>query len=695
MPHNPPPDRKVPHKKSGPPRAGGPRKPARHAKAASAPTAEAFEPRTTERIAKVMARAGACSRRDAEAWIEEGRVAVNGEVLRDPAVNVGESDAITIDGSPLPHRAKTRLFRFHKPRGLVTTEHDPEGRTTIFDHLREHWPDGSRVVSVGRLDINTEGLMLLTNDGGLARVLELPATGWVRRYRVRVNGETDQATLDRLQKGITIDDVSYAGIEATLDRVQGANSWLTMSLREGKNREIKRVLEPLGLAVNRLIRLSFGPFQLGELAEGAVEEVRTKVLRDQLGPSLAKAAGADFTSPSEAEPESASPPAAATRHQPERRTEPDRRPSDGVRPRQMSKEGPRPRKIPRAAGSRKAEAPAPAKVKPVARVRKHVSVLRRQEAEVQAGPRKRIERAETADRSGRVVAVERVVAVAAKPAEEKAKTRNGRRFEALRKGPEDAPARKPRGATNRASSPRPDGHEARDRSFAPRGSTRPGAGKPESGRGQTGERSRQRFERPKGADGSEARRSRPDAPEARNRSFPQRTSAKFGAGKPEAGRGETGERSRERFERPKGGHASRPRPDAHEARDRSFAQRRSAKPGAGKPDAGRAEAGERPSRQRFEHSPATRAPGRVEAMRPSKTGEARSASGGSERARERPKGAAGGQAAGRSEKHAPAKTRTDGVPRGAGVQRKPASKPARGGGHAKGRTGPGSPPRKT
>ncbi|MGH6829744.1 MAG: pseudouridine synthase, partial [Methylocella sp.] len=242
-----------------------------------------------ERIAKVMARAGLCSRREAEAWIGEGRVALNGVALSNPAVNVRRDDKITIDGEPLAQRARTRLFLFHKPRGLVTTARDPQGRPTIFDYLREHWPAGPRVVSIGRLDINSEGLLLLTNDGGLARVLELPATGWVRRYRVRAKGETSQEILDALREGITIEGMTYAGIEATLDRMQGANCWLTMALREGKNREIKRVLEHIGLQVNRLIRLSFGPFQLGVLAEGAVEEVRTRVVRDQLGPALAKA----------------------------------------------------------------------------------------------------------------------------------------------------------------------------------------------------------------------------------------------------------------------------------------------------------------------------------------------------------------------------------------------------------------------
>jgi 23S rRNA pseudouridine2605 synthase len=252
-----------------------------------------------------MARAGLCSRREAEGWIGEGRVALNGVPLTNPAVNVGPGDKITIDGEPLVQRARTRLFLFHKPRGLVTTERDPEGRPTVFDYLREHWPDGPRVVSIGRLDINTEGVLLLTNDGGLAHVLELPSTGWVRRYRVRAKGATGQAVLDGLRQGLTLDGVHYAGIEATLDRVQGANSWMTMALREGKNREIKRVFEHLGLQVNRLIRLSFGPFQLGEITEGTVEEVRTRVLRDQLGPALAKAAGADFSSPLHTENEEA------------------------------------------------------------------------------------------------------------------------------------------------------------------------------------------------------------------------------------------------------------------------------------------------------------------------------------------------------------------------------------------------------
>ncbi|HZM08360.1 MAG TPA: pseudouridine synthase, partial [Methylocella sp.] len=233
-------------------------------RASAAQTALVDTEESGARIAKVIARAGLCSRREAESWIGEGRVVLNGVTLTNPAVNVRPSDSIIVDGQPLVQRARTRLFLFHKPRGLVTTARDPEGRPTVFDFLREHWPDGPRVVSIGRLDINTEGLLLLSNDGGLTRVLELPSTGWVRRYRVRVNGVTDQAILDGLRDGLTLDGVQYAGIGATLDRVQGANSWLTMTLREGKNREIKRVLEHLGLLVNRLIRLSYGPFQLGE-----------------------------------------------------------------------------------------------------------------------------------------------------------------------------------------------------------------------------------------------------------------------------------------------------------------------------------------------------------------------------------------------------------------------------------------------
>jgi 23S rRNA pseudouridine2605 synthase len=247
-----------------------------------------------ERIAKAMARAGLCSRREAEAWIAQGRVRVNGAPITSPALNVTSADRIEVDGKPLPKRERTRLFLYNKPRGLVTTHADPQGRPTIFQNLPDELP---RLVSVGRLDFNTEGLLLLTNDGGLARVLELPSTGWLRRYRVRAHGEVGPEALEGLREGITVDGVRYGAIDAALDRVQGSNIWLTFAIREGKNREVRNVLGALGLDVTRLIRVSFGPFQLGELQTGAVEEIKTRVLRDQLGEKVANAAGADFSAP--------------------------------------------------------------------------------------------------------------------------------------------------------------------------------------------------------------------------------------------------------------------------------------------------------------------------------------------------------------------------------------------------------------
>jgi 23S rRNA pseudouridine2605 synthase len=443
-------------------------------------TQDETETRDGQRIAKVMARAGLCSRRDAEKWIAEGRVVVNGEVMTSPAFNVSEADDVVVDGAPLRAAERTRLFMFHKPKGLVTTARDPEGRPTIFEALPEDLP---RVVAVGRLDINTEGLILLTNDGGLARVLELPATGWLRRYRVRAHGEITQEQLDALRDGVSIDGVDYRGIEARFERQQGSNVWITMGLREGKNREIKRVLEHLGMSVNRLIRVSFGPFELADLPEGEVMEVRTRVLRDQLGIKLAKQAGVDFEGAAEPEP----------------------RGTDGgdlpqMRPRQGdASEGP-PRK------------------------RKHVSVLRAESREEGAGPRKRITRTATADRKGRAVQVERVsLARPAEPVrgrrpaaagEEPTRTRTeggqaprrsgaGERPEA-RERPATRPGRPPHTAEGASARPprRFEGSEGSRFSRAPRSAEGASARPPRRSEGTEGSR----FPRvPRAAEGASAR----------------------------------------------------------------------------------------------------------------------------------------------------------------------------------------------
>ncbi|RVD58690.1 pseudouridine synthase [Mesorhizobium sp. M2D.F.Ca.ET.185.01.1.1] len=248
-------------------------------------------PETGERIAKRLARAGIASRRDAEELIAAGRVKVNGKVLDSPAFNVSANDVIHVDGTEIPPIERTRLFLFHKPAGVVTTNRDPEGRKTVFDVLPADLP---RLMTIGRLDINTEGLLLLTNDGGLARVLELPATGWLRRYRARVHGKVEESALAGLRDGIAVDGVFYGSIEASLDREQGTNAWLTLGLREGKNREVKNILGALGLDVTRLIRISYGPFQLEDLPEGHVLEIKGRVLREQLGERLIEEAGANF-----------------------------------------------------------------------------------------------------------------------------------------------------------------------------------------------------------------------------------------------------------------------------------------------------------------------------------------------------------------------------------------------------------------
>ncbi|SPJ23802.1 pseudouridine synthase [Palleronia abyssalis] len=237
-------------------------------------------PHEGDRIAKVIARAGRASRREAERMIEAGRVAVNGKTIDSPALNVTERDRITLDGQEIGPPDTPRLWLYHKPQGLVTSAKDEKGRKTVFESLPPELP---RVVSVGRLDLNSEGLLLLTNDGGIKRKLELPKTGWLRKYRVRVHGTPEDADLEPLRKGITIEGERFQPMDVRIDRQQGANAWISIGLREGKNREIRRAMESVGLPVTRLLRISFGPFRLGDLKPGAVEEVRPKVLRDQLG----------------------------------------------------------------------------------------------------------------------------------------------------------------------------------------------------------------------------------------------------------------------------------------------------------------------------------------------------------------------------------------------------------------------------
>lgn len=241
-----------------------------------------------DRIAKVLARAGVASRREAERMIEAGRVSVNGAQIMSPALNVTATDQITVDGKDVSAPEPPRMWLYHKPVGLVSTDRDEKDRETIYDGLPEDMP---RVMSVGRLDINSEGLLLLTNDGGIKRKLELPSTGWLRKYRVRVNGRPEDRTLEPLRRGLTIDGERFQPMTVTLDRQQGANAWLTVGLREGKNREIRRAMDAVGLAVNRLIRVSYGPFQLGELKAGEVEEIRRKIVRDQLGIELVDDSG--------------------------------------------------------------------------------------------------------------------------------------------------------------------------------------------------------------------------------------------------------------------------------------------------------------------------------------------------------------------------------------------------------------------
>jgi 23S rRNA pseudouridine2605 synthase len=233
-----------------------------------------------ERIAKRLARAGLCSRRDAERWIAQGRVKVDGELLTTPACVVTEKSRIEVDGKPLPDAERPRLWRYHKPPGEIVTAHDPQGRRTIFEALPKSMP---RTISIGRLDFNSEGLLLLTNDGGVARRLELPANGWIRQYRARVHGEVDPERLAGLAKGITVEGVRYGPIKASLDRQQRTNAWLNIALAEGKNREVRRVLAHLDLPVVRLIRTAFGPFHLGDMERGEIQEMPAQALDKLLG----------------------------------------------------------------------------------------------------------------------------------------------------------------------------------------------------------------------------------------------------------------------------------------------------------------------------------------------------------------------------------------------------------------------------
>ena len=628
---------------------------------------EASEVRAGQRIAKVMARAGVCSRRDAEAWIAEGRVSVNGDVLKSPAFNVSETDDVRVDGKPLAAAERTRLFLFHKPRGLVTTARDPEGRPTVFAALP---PDLPRLVAIGRLDINTEGLLLLTNDGGLARVLELPSTGWLRRYRVRAHGTIDQAALDRLSEGVTIDGVDYLGVEAKLDREQGANAWLTLGLREGKNREIKKILEHLGLAVNRLIRVSFGPFELGDLPEGEVMEVRTRVLRDQLGVKLAKEANVNFDAPQIVADASPS----------ERR--------QGERPR--SERGPRENRGPKRAmqgrpdrgasgGENRFEreaAPrhAPPKPSTPERRRKHVSALRAEIAADAATTRKRIERSATHDRKGRTIAVERMSRTGEDAAHAAAETqpkrsgrpnageRGGRSFESGgRAGRGDSFGPKRGGAGGRERPARPD---QKERGRRPERSN--------AARVEGGPRER-RFDRPLAKRDGDRRdgppRARDGAKPARERKFerPQgRTRPEASAGRPPRSDARSGGPRERRFDRPatkqdgdRRDGPPRARDGAEPARERKF-ERHQGRPrtqaGEGRPQ--RSDDKNRGSRSNFKSRP-PRAGGR-DRDRPE--------------TRDRGAGGKGGQPRGRSSPERRPRPPGKGSPKGAGGSPRPPRK---------------------
>jgi 23S rRNA pseudouridine2605 synthase len=622
------------------------------------------EVRPGQRIAKVIARAGVCSRRDAEAWIAEGRVAVNGEVLKSPAFNVSETDDVRVDGKKLAAPERTRLFLFHKPRGLVTTARDPEGRQTVFAVLP---PDLPRLVAIGRLDINTEGLLLLTNDGGLARVLELPSTGWLRRYRVRAHGIIEQAALDRLSEGVTIDGIAYLGIEAKLDREQGANAWLTLGLREGKNREIKKILEHLGLAVNRLIRVSFGPFELGDLPEGEVMEVRTRVLRDQLGVKLAKEANVDFDTPQivtiESPPEGRSGERPRTRSGAPRENPGPKRGMPG-RPDRGARGGET--RFERDAAPRRAP-PAPSTPE---RRRKHVSALRAEIAADSATTRKRIERSATHDRKGRTIAVERMSRAGEDATHAAAETqpkrsgrpnageRGGRSFESGgRAGRGDSFGPKRRGAAGGRERPaRPDRPERSnatraegsprerpfDRPLAKRdGDRRDGPQRTYNAGNPTRER---KFDRPQG-------RTRPPAGEGR----PPRSDARSAAPRERRFDRSATKRDGDRRERP-----PRTRDGVEPARERKFDRPQGrTRPPAGEGRPPRSEDKSRGPRSDFKSRPPRT--GARDGDRPHSAG--------------RGPGSEGGPSRGRSSPERRPRPPGKGPPKGGGGSRRPPRKP--------------------
>ncbi|MGU3493608.1 pseudouridine synthase [Xanthobacteraceae bacterium A53D] len=572
-------------------------------------------PKEAERVAKVIARAGLGSRREIEDWINEGRVAVNGETLTSPAFTVKPDDQIFVDGQPLPERERTRLFLYHKPNGVVTTNRDPEGRTTLFELLPTNLP---RLVSIGRLDLNSEGLLLLTNDGGLARVLELPETSWLRRYRVRAKGAVNQAQLDGLIKGITVEGIEYGSIEATLDRVQGANVWITVALREGKNREVRNVLGALGLQVNRLIRVSYGPFQLGDIAEGGVEEVRTRILRDQLGDDITAAAQADFNGPliereEEERPASRRPTRAAE-------AAPVEKPVRGRRAAAPEIDPERPPRVP----------------------------LRKREPD---DDRKIVRVGTVADRKGRAIKVERKLAPLADDKPTRRPRGEGRG--PSREEGEERPFRRPAGRPERGEGREERGFGAR-RSFrdgdgegraprAPRSDRSDGGGRPPRGEGRggegrgfgakrsfrdgEGEARAPRGARPAGAGrpprGGDAPRRGPRDEGREADAYPfkdriERSSWRADDDRPARDkpvRGRPGRDEREGSERPfraredrAGGKPSRPRSGGPRSREAGgdevgFGSSFGERPARGRP--ARSEGGERPFRQREERAPGT------------------------------------------------------------------------------------------